>query len=147
MEPAEGAHCTRDSYLNELAMLLGGMAAERVHLGVEYDGSGGVPGSDLQQAVDLATLMFATLGLEAMQFHDVSTQAELDELRRSDPVLRRRVERLLEEQLERAEGIIRERHREMEGLVASLMAREVVTGREVRDIFRGASDEYPVGGD
>ncbi len=130
---------TRDSYLDELAMLLAGMAAERVFMGTEYDGSGGVLGSDLQQAVDIATLMFSSLGLEALQFHDATTAAELDELRRSDPVLRRRVERLLEEQLERAEGIIRERSKFMEVLVLALNDREVVLGREVAQLFR----DYP----
>lgn len=127
---------SRKSYLAEIAMLLGGMAAERIHLGNEYDGSGGVLGSDLQRAVDLATLMIANLGLEGLQFHDVTTAAELEDLRRSDPLLRRRVERLLEEQLQRAEEIIRERHAAIEALVAAIMEREVVTGREVLQLFR-----------
>lgn len=127
---------SRDSYLDEICMLLAGMAAERVHLGTEYDGSGGPVGSDLQQAVDLATLMFANLGLEALQYHDVTTASELEELRRSDSVLRRRVERLLEEQLERAEEIIRERDVVMQKLVAMMMEREVILGREVLQLFR-----------
>lgn len=127
---------TRESYLNEIAMLMGGMAAERVYLGTEYDGAGGQLGSDLQRAVDLATLMFANLGLEALQFHDVSTSAELDQLRRSDPILRRRVERLLEEQLVRAEEIIQQQDAVVQAIVAILMEREVMLGREVSQLFR-----------
>ncbi|CUX14768.1 MULTISPECIES: AAA family ATPase [Agrobacterium tumefaciens complex] len=126
----------RQSYLNEIAMLLGGMAAERVHLGTEYDGSGGGLGSDLQQAVDLATRMLSNLGLEALQFHHATTSMELDELRRSDSVIRRRVERLLREQLERAEQIVRERRNLMEALVAILKDREVILGTEVMKLFR-----------
>ncbi|MGE7368327.1 hypothetical protein ACQKKX_04550 [Neorhizobium sp. NPDC001467] len=134
-----GHNRSRESYLDEICMLLAGMAAERVHLGTEYDGSGGLMGSDLQQAVDLATLMFVSLGLEALQFNEVTTAAELEELRRSDPVLRRRIERLLEDQLARAEAIIREREDLMEALVAVMLDREVVMGREVLRLFRGDS--------
>jgi len=134
---------THESYLDELAMLLGGMAAERVCLGTEYDGSGGLPGSDLQRAVDLATLMLANLGLGAMQFHDVSTSAELEELRRSDPLLRRRVERLLEEQLGRAEDIISKRIPQMEALTSALMASEVVSGSQVLQLFRSIHGDRP----
>jgi ATP-dependent Zn protease len=132
-------HRMHQSYLDEIALLMGGMAAERVHLGTKFDGSGGAPGSDLQRAVDLATLMFAKLGLEALQFHDVSRAAELDELRRSDPILRKRVERLLEKQLERAEEIVREREFEMETIVAALNEREVILGVEVIQLFRDNS--------
>lgn len=131
---------SRESYLDEIALLLGGMAAERVWLGTEYDGSGGVPGSDLQQAVDLATLMLANLGLGALQFFDVSTSAELEELRRSDATLRRRVERLLEEQLDRAEEIVTSHRSMTEAIVALLADREVITGREVTELFRRSGD-------
>ncbi len=127
---------SRQSYLNEIAMLLGGMAAERVYLGTEYDGSGGGMGSDLQQAVDLATRMHTHLGLEALQFHHATTSTELDDLRRSDPVMRRRVEQLLKEQFERAAIIIRERQILMEALVAVMHDREIVLGAEVRQLFR-----------
>lgn len=126
---------SRNSYLDEICMLLAGMAAERVYLGTEYDGSGGPVGSDIQRAVDLATLMFANLGLEALQYHDVTTAADLDELRRSDLALRQRVERLLEQQLARAKKIIRERDAAMNTLVALMMEREVVLGREVQQLF------------
>jgi len=61
---------------------------------------------------------------------------ELDELRRSDSVIRRRVERLLREQLERAEQIVRERRNLMEALVAILKDREVILGTEVMKLFR-----------
>ncbi|MBW8298711.1 MAG: AAA family ATPase [Hydrogenophaga sp.] len=126
---------SRNSYLGEICMLLAGMAAERVYLGTEFDGSGGPVGSDIQRAVDLATLMFANLGLEALQYHDVTTAADLDELRRSDLALRQRVERLLEQQLARAKRIIRERDAAMNTLVALMMEREVVLGREVQQLF------------
>ncbi|MCM2475667.1 AAA family ATPase [Rhizobium sp. CG5] len=128
---ARGGNRSRQSYLNELAMLLAGMAAEQVILGEVFDGSGGVPGSDLQRAVDIGTLMLANLGLGSLQFFDVSTSEELDELRRSDPTLRRRVERLLKGQLARAVEIIRSRRADTEALIAILSEREVMSGHDV----------------
>ncbi len=100
---------SRQSYLDEIVMLLGGMAAEEVILGDVFDGSGGVAGSDLQRASDIATIMLASLGPESLQYCDISSSRELDELRRDDPVLRRRVERLLEAELLRATTSIQTR--------------------------------------
>ncbi|WP_244635016.1 hypothetical protein [Agrobacterium salinitolerans] len=59
-------------------MLLGGMAAEEVILGDVFDGSGGVAGSDLQRASDIATIMLASLGLESLQYCNVSSSNELN---------------------------------------------------------------------
>ena len=129
--PTRTKNRSRQSYLDCIAMLLGGMAAERVILGSENDGSGGMPGSDLQLAVDLATRMLASLGLGSLQYYEVSTSGELEELRRSDPDLRRRVETLLEEQLKRAEEVIRGQRRSMDAVIAELLDREVVPGQEI----------------
>jgi ATP-dependent Zn protease len=125
----------RQSYLNEIAMLLGGMAAEQVLLADLFDGSGGVEGSDLQKASDLATLMLANLGLGSLHYCDVSTSKELDELRRSDPILRRRVERLLAAELNRAAMIVRGRRVEVERLVQALGERGLLPGHEVATSF------------
>ncbi|ASP70533.1 ATPase [Sinorhizobium meliloti] len=128
---------TRQSYLDEIAMLLGGMAAEKVVLGDIFDGSGGVAGSDLQRASDLATVMLASLGLGSLQYCDVSTSKELDELRRSDPILRRRVERLLEAELLRAATIIEGRKPEVEKLARAVAKCGAVWGCEVVEIVSG----------
>lgn len=128
---------SRQSYLDEIAMLLGGMAAEEVILGDVFDGSGGVAGSDLQRASDLATVMLASLGLGSLQYCDVSTPKELDELRRSDPILRRRVEWLLEAQLLRAAAIIERRRPEVEKAAQALAECGVVWGCEVVEIVSG----------
>ncbi|MDX3924713.1 MAG: AAA family ATPase [Shinella sp.] len=122
---------SRQSYLDEIAMMLGGMAAEKVVLGDVFEGSGGVDGSDLQRASDLATLMLASLGLGALLYCDVSTSKELDELRRSDTILRRQVERLLAAELNRAAMIVGERKAEVERLAQALVERELLPGREV----------------
>lgn len=125
---------SRQSYLDEIAMLLAGMAAEEVILGDVFDGSGGASGSDLQRASDIATIMLASLGLEALQYCGVSSSKELDELRRDDPTLRRRVERLLEAELLRATTIIEAQRAAVDEVALAVARRGVVPGSEVLDI-------------
>ncbi len=130
---------TRTSYLNEIAMTIAGMAAEKVIIGDILDGSGAADGSDLQLSSNMATLMLANLGLGSLHYCDVSTSKELDELRRQDPMLRRQVEQLLEKQFERAKKIIRARIKDVEALARLLMECEIVSGQEVRRLIEGSS--------
>lgn len=126
---------SRNSYLDEIAMMLGGMAAEKVIIGDIFDGSGGTEGSDIQRASDMATLMLASLGLDSFHYCDVSTKDELDELRRNDPVLRKQVEDLLSTQLDRAREVILDRRKHVLALAEVLMKRELVLGSEVLTLF------------
>lgn len=121
----------RQVYLNEIAMMLGGMAAEEVLLGDIQDGSGGVPGSDLQRACDMATRMLGSLGLGALQFYDLPSSSALEKIRRADSALRRRVERLLAVELERASQIVKARREDVERVAMAVAERGVVTGKEV----------------
>lgn len=123
----------RQSYLDEIAMVLAGMAAEKIVIGDILDGSGGVEGSDLQRASDMGTLMLANLGLESLNYCDISSSKELDELRRTDPILRQRVEALLAVELQRAVGIVERRRADVERLARAVDERGLLTGRDVRD--------------
>lgn len=125
----------RQSYLDEIAMVLGGMAAERVIIGDILDGSGGVEGSDLQRASDMGTLMLANLGLDSLHYCDISSPKELDELRRTDPVLRQRVEDLLAIEVQRAVGIVQRRRVEVERLARSVEKRGLLTGSDVSEVI------------
>lgn len=119
---------SRESYRNDIAMLLGGRAAEEVVLGTIHDGSGGVIGSDLQRATDLATFMLAALGMgEELSYSHASDSKELEKLRTSDPILRRRVEHLLATELERAMEIVRHHRSNVEKLALAVSERELVT--------------------
>lgn len=126
---------SRQSYLDEIAMMLGCMAAEKVILGDIFDGSGGVKGSDLQRASDLATLMLANLGLGALHYCDVTTTKELDELRRKDSSLRQRVQNLLAVELQRAVAIVDRRKQEVEWLANAVAERELLSGRDVAAVI------------
>ncbi|MBN8974746.1 MAG: hypothetical protein J0H51_22390, partial [Rhizobiales bacterium] len=55
--------CTHETYLADIAVLLGGIAAEEIFLGCRSDGAGGGPGTDLYLATVKATLMEASVGL------------------------------------------------------------------------------------
>ncbi|MDR6667079.1 AAA family ATPase [Rhizobium sp. 1399] len=125
----------RQAYLNEIAMMFGGMAAEEVLLGDIQDGSGGVPGSDLQRACDMATRMLGSLGLGALQFYDLSSSSDLEKLRRANPALRKRVERLLAAELDRAIDIIRKRTGDVELIAEAVFERGVITGSEVEELI------------
>lgn len=125
----------RQSYLDEIAMMLAGMAAEKVMVGDILDGSGGVEGSDLQRASDMGTLMLASLGLDALHYCDISSSKELDELRRTDPGLRQRVEDLLANELQRAVGIVKSRRADVERLARAVDERGLLTGSDVGEVI------------
>ena len=103
-------------------------------LGDIQDGSGGVEGSDLQRASDVATRMLASLGLGALQFYDLSSSSDLEELRREDPALRRRVEKLLASELDRAIDIVQRRTGDLELIAEQVFEDGVVSGKEVAEL-------------
>ncbi|MGM5088405.1 AAA family ATPase [Rhizobium leguminosarum] len=138
---AETLQRSRESYANEIAMILGGRAAEEVILGFLTDGSGGMNGSDLHRAADIATVMEATLGMGyGLSYSYVRTSEDLEKLRRSDPVLRKRVEKLLNAELERAKEIVRDRRADVERLAKAVMERELLSGLEMRQLLRPCSE-------
>ncbi len=131
----------KQSYVNEVTMLLAGMAAERVIIGDILDGSGGSEGSDLQRASDLVTLMVSNLGLGSLHYLEVSTSKDLDDLRRNDPVVRGKVEELLSRYLSRAEEILEACKKDVELLASTLMDCELVSGQEVLQLIGRSSDD------
>lgn len=62
-ESPRGVPRGRQELLDEIAMLMGGIAAEDVVLGSFVDGAGGLEGSDLVTATDLATIVHCQLGM------------------------------------------------------------------------------------
>ncbi len=128
-------HRPESSYRNEIAMLFGGMAAEMVVLGQPYSGAGGGHGSDLKRATDLATIMVGCLGMGALTYHHAETHEDLAELRNSNPAIRKLVEELLSDELERSISIIERRRDGLELIVESLTGTEVLTGDRIREIL------------
>ncbi len=126
---------TLQTYRDEIAMILAGRAAEQVVFNQCYDGSGGVEGSDLHRASDLATVLITCHGIQSLGFTSLSSSRDLDELRRTDPILRRRVERLLAEELARADEIIRKRRADLLRIAEAVLECELLPGSEVLRII------------
>ncbi|WP_077961240.1 AAA family ATPase [Ensifer adhaerens] len=129
-------HRSEQSYRDEIAMLMAGMAAEREVIGQTYNGVGGGVGSDLQRATDIATVMVGCLGMGSLLYNDASTPEELAELRKSDSLIRRRVERVLAAELERSIAIIRRRRSDLETLTGAVLEKQVVSGDFVMKLLQ-----------
>jgi ATP-dependent Zn protease len=111
---------------------MAGRAAEDVILGVVTDGFGGGKGSDLHRAADVATLMEANLGLgQGLSYNRVTSSEDLEKLRQSDPVLRRRVEKLLAIELERAKSIVLGHRRQVEALANAVLEKGLLGPQDV----------------
>ncbi|MGO8535938.1 ATP-dependent hydrolase, partial [Rhizobium ruizarguesonis] len=125
----------RQTFLSQIAMLLGGRLAEEVILGSAYEGSGG-EGSDIHKATDLATLMEVQLGMgESLGYFRASSSAELEELRRRIPAVRERVEKVLLKQWKRARAIVEEHAEVIEHVASQLGARGHLDGAEVEQMM------------
>ncbi len=101
------AHRMRQSYLDQIAMVLAGIAAEEIVLGCISDGAGSGRTSDLATATRIATMMETMLGMGATFVHSLAVDdAELEKLRLADRDLAMRVSFKLNEQFQRAKEIL-----------------------------------------
>lgn len=97
----------RGYFLDQIAVLLAGIAAEQLCLGSIGDGAGISESSDLAQATRLATLMETSLGMGSSLIHNRATDGEgLELLRMADPRILKSVDTILSEQFERATTIL-----------------------------------------
>jgi SpoVK/Ycf46/Vps4 family AAA+-type ATPase len=121
----------RQTFLSQIAMLLGGRLAEEVILGSAFEGSGG-EGSDIHKATDLATIMEVQLGMgETLGYFQASSSADLEKLRRRIPAVRERVEKVLLKQWKRARAIVEEHAEVIESVASRLAATGRLEGAEV----------------
>ncbi|PDS49746.1 hypothetical protein CO662_21995 [Rhizobium anhuiense] len=130
-------------FLDQIAMNLGGMAAEIVIHGEHLEGSGGGAGSDLHNAADLATSMVAQIGMgDTLNHFRANSPEEREKIRRSLPAVNRQVEQTLATQLERAKAIVREHLAFVRELAAVLDRDGGVDGDRARALFlaRGSSN-------
>ncbi|RVK33833.1 AAA family ATPase [Sinorhizobium meliloti] len=126
----------RRSYLDQIAMLMGGLAAEAVVLGTTLEGAGGADGSDIHQAADLATVMEVQLGMgEGLGYLRGKTPEELDSLRKESPVVARRVEKVLLRELARAKEIVAGHRASLEAIARALTDKGFVDGKEVEHML------------
>lgn len=127
---------SRASYLEEVTILMAGIAAEMVFFGDHADGAGAVPGSDLQRATDVATAMEATMGFgPTLVYHDAQDAYSLDRLRRSDLKLKGRVDATLKSCLKTAKGMISADRQAVEAIAKHLVRNGSMPGHQVKSLM------------
>ncbi|WP_318869399.1 AAA family ATPase [Sinorhizobium meliloti] len=129
------ARRTRQFYLDEIARSIAGIAAETLVCGSFSDGATGAKSADLVSATRLATLVEASFGMGHTLVVETEDETGLARLRATNPELRRSIQRLLDEEFERAKSIL-ERHRDgLEEVVAKLLNARFLPGDVVRSIL------------
>jgi cell division protease FtsH len=124
----------REYLVDQIAMMLGGRAAEMEILGTMTAGAA----DDIERAAGLARRMVAELGMSDLgpicvkDTHGPVSQALLDRVEETS-------RRLLEDQLARARVIVRERRTAIDLLVRALLARDTVDAKDIERCFAEAS--------
>jgi cell division protease FtsH len=128
---------------DRVVSILAAGVAERLLLGATSTGSGGTDSSDLGVATTMIAAIHTSTSLVGTLFHRCSSEDALATVR-SDPALRRRVERHLRELEERACEIV-QRHRDSILAVADeLAAKRHLTGDAVISIIERIHRENTV---
>ena len=141
----EGFDRTRNSHLAEIAILLAGRASEELVLGSLGDGSGGMEGSDLNQATEIACNVLVSYGLGTNLGHlatDAPGKAVAAVAR--DPSIRASLEAMLVECLERARAILRTERFGLDRITETLSATGMAKGIGAIEVSAAASDPRPV---
>ncbi|PDT50146.1 ATPase [Sinorhizobium fredii] len=128
---------TERDFSDRIAILLGGIAAERVVLGDHSAGAGGQRESDLALATDFATMMECHYGFGNELIVDLGNGSRpLEVLRQGNPSLRKAVEARLREALAKAMSLLTSRRRELDTLTRLLLEFRIVPGEDVERLVR-----------
>ncbi|GAC1046065.1 AAA family ATPase [Rhizobium sp. No.120] len=120
-------------FRDQIAILLAGMAAERVILGDHSTGAGGDAKGDLGLANDTATMMERSLGFGDDLLMDMGYgQRPWENMRRQDRQLQGTVRQRLDTELARATEILAERRVQVEALARLLSERQELSAAEIR---------------
>ncbi|MGZ2484853.1 cell division protease FtsH [Rhizobium pisi] len=131
MEASEFENNGKQFYLDNIAIHLGGMAAEQVFLGEHGDGVA----SDLDGATRLAVILDRHLGMNGVlnAWPAGVDDRLIDSVRRVDGPLLERIEPVLQEQLARAKTIVESHRKSLEGLWLELIGGGHLTGKQIVD--------------
>ncbi|MBX9457371.1 MAG: AAA family ATPase [Rhizobium sp.] len=142
-ESPRGVPRGRQELLDEIAMLMGGIAAEEVLLGSFVDGAGGLEGSDLATATDLTTIVHCQLGMGFTLTSEVGQgPRDLRAMRQLNPVAWQQIDETVRGQFERARSIIVDLKSSVEIVATELLARKRLSGDDVR-VMLAASRSPP----
>jgi len=133
----------KQHWLNELANLLGGRAAEETVFNEITTGAAG----DIQYATEIARLMVCSWGMSEelgpVAFGRAKRQVFLgremaypDEIsEKTAELIDAEIRRIVDESLERARSLVREHEAKLHALAAALLERETLTSEDVEEIL------------
>ncbi|MEE9985506.1 AAA family ATPase [Agrobacterium pusense] len=128
---------TKTTYLDTIAIFLGGIAAEMEVFGNFADGASGSSQADLNRATDLATMVEGTTGMGHTLAVEIPGPDEFARMRLYNSELREQVHVLLESELARTRSIIQRQRPALDALVDRLMVSPTMTGEEVVQVLQG----------
>ncbi|WHO84105.1 AAA family ATPase [Rhizobium leguminosarum] len=133
---------TSASYFTDtIAILLSGMAAERIFFGEHSVASGGNITSDLNRATDLATMMERCFAFGDSLVTDIGVgQRPMENLRHSDPALRETVQQRLDVQHSRVMQILTAKRGEVQSLAEKLAKSFELPAEDVLQTIRDGGD-------
>ncbi|WP_334545061.1 hypothetical protein [Rhizobium leguminosarum] len=127
---------TRAEYLDEIAVYLGGIAAETEVFNSFGSGAAGPETADLNAVTRLATILESGLGMGHTLTVEDCRPERLEQLRDSNPELRQRIHDVVEREFERAKSIVQRQRAALDQLVEQLMRAKELSGDEVADIVQ-----------
>ncbi|MBY4617742.1 AAA family ATPase [Rhizobium redzepovicii] len=128
---------TKTTYLDTIAIFLGGIAAEMEVFGNFADGASGSSEADLNRATDLATMVEGTTGMGHTLAVESPGPDEFARMRLYNAELREQVHVLLESELARTRSVIQRQRPALDALVDRLMVSPTMTGEEVVQVLQG----------
>lgn len=135
---------TKEHYLDLIAMTMAGMAAEEVFLGGHDDGVAGNEGSDLFEATKTAIALERSYGMgEKLGSYGDLSRRHLEAFGHLDPMLLERVDRILQEQLDRSKEILIRHRKACLILTDQLTSRRELPGQEVLNALDGEDEDKP----
>ncbi|MEH0292506.1 AAA family ATPase [Agrobacterium sp. CCNWLW71] len=135
-EPLGTRARTRTTYLNSIAVCLGGIAAEIEVFGAFADGASGSSDADLNRATEIATVIEGVTGMGHTLMVETLELEKLAKMRLYNTELRRQVHLLLQNELARTRSIIQRQRPALDALAERLMDTCVMTGEEVIQVLQ-----------
>ncbi|MFK3849286.1 AAA family ATPase [Agrobacterium pusense] len=135
-EPPGTRARTRATYLNAIAVCLGGIAAEMEVFGAFADGASGTSHADLNRATEIATVIEGVTGMGHTLMVETLELEKLAKMRLYNTELRRQVHLLLQDELARTRSIIQRQRPALDALAERLMETCAMTGEEVIQVLQ-----------
>lgn len=127
---------TRSEFLDEIAVFLGGIAAETEVFGSFGCGAAGPEAADLSIVTRLATILESGLGMGHTLAVEDCRPRRLEQLRDSSPELRKRIHDVIEQQFDRARSVVQRQRAALDQLVQQLVLTKELSGEEVTNIVQ-----------